>query len=78
MINRQKNADKCFDSIMKLQGVEEFKAVVERLRKFQQNKEKYSVPDVTLPNYLWVAKRGGGISSCINAFAEYLYNAGII
>jgi hypothetical protein len=63
---------------MELQGVDEFKAMVQRLRIFQQNKEKYSVPDVTLPNYLWVAIRGGGISTCINSLAEYLYTAKII
>ena len=63
---------------MDLQGVEEFKALAQRLRTFQQNKEKYSISEVTLPNYLWIAKRGGGISTCNNAFAEYLYNARMI
>ena len=77
-MNRQEFANKNFNLIMELQGVDEFKTTIERLRIFQQNKEKYSVPDVTLPNYLWIAKRGGGISTCINAFAEYLYNAKVI
>jgi len=63
---------------MDLQGGEEFKTLVQRVRTFQQNKEKYSVSEVTLPNYLWISKRGGGISTCINAFAEYLYNARMI
>jgi hypothetical protein len=78
VMNRQEFANKNFNLIMELQGVDEFKIVLEHLRIFQQNKEKYSVPDVTLPNYLWIAKRGGGISTCINAFAEYLYNAKVI
>jgi len=78
LINRLEYADKCFDFIMELQGVDGFKKMVQRLRKFQQNKEIYSVPDVTLPNYLWVAKRGGGISTCINALTEYLYTAKIL
>ena len=77
-MNRQEFANKNFDVIMELQGVDEFKTMIERLRTFLQNKEKYSVPDVTLPNYLWAAKRGGGISTCINLLAEYLYNAKII
>jgi len=77
-MHRQITAEKCFDYIMKLQGVDELKEKVQRLQKFKENKEKYSVPDITLPNYLWIAKRGGGISTCINAFAEYLYNAKII
>ena len=76
-MNRQQYADKCFDTIMELQGADEFKGIVQRLRTFQQNKEKYSVQDITLPNYLWSAKRGGGISTCITMFSEYLYNAKI-
>jgi hypothetical protein len=77
-VNRQECAVKCYDAIMDLQGVDELKAIAERLRMFQQNKEKYAVPDVMLPNHLWVAKRGGGISTCANALAEYLYTANIM
>jgi hypothetical protein len=36
-MNRHESANKCFDAIMKLQGVDQFKAMVRRLRKFQQN-----------------------------------------
>jgi hypothetical protein len=64
--------DKCFDNILALEGVEELKATVQRLQKFHKNKEKYSITDVALPNYLWIANRGGGISTCVNAFSEYL------
>lgn len=77
-MNRQEYADKCYNTIMELQGVDEFKTMVQRLCKFQQNKEKYSVPDVTLPNYFWVAIRGGGLSTCLNLLSEYLYIAKII
>ena len=65
-------ADGHFDAIMQLQGVEEFKEAVRRVRKFQENKERYAVLDARLPNYLWLARRGGGITTCANAFAEYL------
>jgi len=78
MMYRQEYADKCFNTIMELQGVDEFKTLIQRLNKFQQNKEKYSVPDVTLPNYFWVAIRGGGISTCLNLLSEYLYITKII
>jgi len=78
MTNRQEYADKCLNAIMELQGVDEFKTLIQRLCKFQQNKEKYSVRDVTLPNYFWVAIRGGGISTCLNSLAEYLHAAKII
>ena len=78
ILNRQEYADKHFNAIMELQGVDDFKTLIQRLCKFQQNKEKYSVRDVTLPNYFWVAIRGGGISTCVNSLAEYLYAAKII
>jgi len=54
------------------------KDTAKKLQKFQQNKELYSVEDVSLPNYLWLAKRGGGLTTCVNAFTEYLYAAKII
>jgi len=78
MTNRQQSADKYFDAVMNLQGADDLKKTVQHLSKFQQNKERFSVPNVTLPNYLWVIKRGGGISTSLNAFAEYLYAAKII
>jgi len=65
--------DKCYDAIMELQGVDDLKGMVSRLRKFHLNKKKLPTAKVTQPNYLWAAKRGGGISTCINAFTEYLY-----
>jgi hypothetical protein len=77
-MKRKECAKKGYEDIMELKGADQFKAVVRRLRKFQDNKEKYSLTDVTLPNYLWVARRGGGVSTCTEAFAEYLYNARII
>jgi len=77
-MTKQQNADNCFNAIMELQGVDEFKSMVQRLCTFKQNKEKYLITDITLPNYLWSAKRGGGITTCINAFTEYLYNAKIM
>jgi hypothetical protein len=63
---------------MQLQGADDFKATVERLRRFKQNKDKYSLSGIELPNYLWVAKRGGGISTCLNRFTEYLHASRII
>jgi len=69
--------EECFKAIMELQGVEELKALVLNLRKVQKNLEKYAVADYTLPSYLWIVKSGCGITTCINAFAEYLCIAGI-
>jgi len=77
-MNRQEIIDKVHKAVMGLQGVDDFKETINRLSTFSLNKEKYKVPDVTLPNYLWNAKRGGGISTCIYLLAEYLYSAKII
>ena len=77
-MNRNECKDKCFDAIMQMQGVEELKEMVQRLQKFQENRERYSISDARLPNYLWLAKRGGGITTCLNVFSEYLYAAKII
>ena len=67
--------ENCFDSIMKLAGADEFKDTIKRLHIFLKNKEAYSLDDITLPNYLLIAKRGGGVTTLLNAFAEYLYAA---
>jgi len=75
IVNRRETMEKCFDSIMELKGADEFKAMVKRLDIFLKNKEAYSLTDVSLPNYLWVARRGGGISTLVKTFAEYLYAA---
>ena len=63
---------------MELYGADEFKEKVRQLRVFQRNRIKYSAMDIRIPNYLWIARRGGGVSTCINAFAEYLYAEKII
>jgi hypothetical protein len=71
----QENAEKRFEAMMSLHGDDDYKTMAKRLRKFQQNSDKYTVSGVTLPNYLWVAKKGGGVSTRVNALAEYLYAA---
>ena len=71
-MNRQEIADKWYDTIMELYGADEFKDKVKQLRVFQNSRMKYSVTDVRIPNYLWIAKRGGGVSTCIKAFAEFM------
>ena len=77
-MNKQEAANKWYDTIMELYGADEFKEKVRQLRVFQRNRIKYSATDIRIPNYLWIARRGGGVSTCINAFAEYLYAENII
>ena len=72
-MNRHETVEKCFSDIMDLKGNDEFKEAIKRLHVFLMNKEARSLNRLTLPNYLWVAKRGGGITTLINAFANYLY-----
>ena len=73
-MNREENVKKSFDAIMALKGADEFKAKIQNLHNFLKNKDAHvSFADVTLPNYLWIAKRGGGVTTLLNAFAEYLY-----
>ena len=71
-MNNGEYIDECLDNILALEGVEELKTTVQRLQKFHINKETYAITDVTLPNYLWIFNRGGGITTCVNAFSEYL------
>jgi hypothetical protein len=74
-MDKQEVMEKCFNTIMELKGVDEFKKTVKRLHIFLKNRETYSNIDITLPNYLWEVKRGGGVTTLVKAFAEYLYAA---
>ena len=77
-MNRYEYVKKSFNDIIALEGVDELKEAALRLFQFHQNKNKYSVSEASLPNYLWVAKRGGGVTTCLNAFVELLYATGLI
>ena len=71
--------DECFDFIVRFEGIAEFKTMIERLHRFQQSKRKFFVPNVSIPNFLWVARRSGEIPICIvEALVAYLYKAKVI
>ena len=73
-----KQGDSGFDPILSLYG-DELSSMCIRLRQFKKNKEKFSMADTKLPNYLWVAaKQDEEISTCLNAFAEFLHAEKII
>gem|GEM_PF-874098 len=76
--SRMSNVDKCYDTIMELHGEEEFKEMVKRLHVFQQNSAKFTMPNMVLPNFLWVAPRGSGVSTRLSALVEYLHAARIM
>jgi hypothetical protein len=69
------NTDKYYQAIMELDGEDDLKTLAKRLRTFQQNCEKYSISGIALPNYLWVAKRGVGVTTRLSALSDYLYEA---
>ena len=73
-MNREKKIEECFNDIMELKGNDEFKEMIKRLHIFLENKKTYSWT-AALPNLLLMVKRGGGITTVVNAFAEYLYAA---
>ena len=74
-MTRQEKLERCFDTIMDLKCADEFKEMITRLHVLIKNKTAYSLNGLSLPNYLWVAKRGGGMTTMIKIFAEYLYAA---
>ena len=74
-MTRHELSEKHFNSIMELKGADELKATVKRLHIFLENKETHLLNDITLPNHLWVIKRGGGVSTLVKFFTEYLYAA---
>ena len=74
-MSKHETVEKCLNAIMELKGADELKEAIKRLDIFLKNKEAHSLSDVTLPNYLWVVKRGGGITTLVNAFTDYLYAA---
>jgi hypothetical protein len=72
-MSRQGTIDKYYDAIMESNCADEFKAMINRMHIFLKNKKKYGLSGISLPNYLWAAKRGCGISTLAKLFAEYLY-----
>ena len=63
-----------FHSFMQLPGAEELKAEVERWQTLSENLKKAppAVP-VLLPDMLWVAKSGVGITSLLQHLSAYLW-----
>jgi len=74
-MNRQNITEKYYNAIMESNCADEFKEMVNRLHVFLKNKREYRLQNVSLPCYLWVAKRGGGISTLLKVLSEYLYAA---
>jgi hypothetical protein len=73
-MNDQKITVNHFETIMELKGADELKETVKRMNVFLNNKKLYSVKNIKIPNFLWAVKRGGGVTTMLNAFAEYLYS----
>jgi hypothetical protein len=76
-IKNDMTRDECYDAIMGLQGAEAFKRLAARLHTLTENKAARSI-DMPVPNLLWIAGRGAGVSTCLTLFAEYLAATQII
>ena len=61
-----------YQAIRELQGNDEFKKSVMRLRSFLERRGAMQA-GFTLPNHLWIARRGGGINTLVEVFAEFLH-----
>lgn len=66
---------KSFDAIMALQGVDDFKGEMKRLHTFFANENRRAIRRIPLPSYLFAIQRGGGMTTLLRAFADYLYEA---
>jgi hypothetical protein len=73
MQTRQEYAEKSYDDIMNLLGADELKQIIGWLQNIKENKDKFPGESISLPSYLWVMRRGGGIKTCVTAFTEYLH-----
>jgi hypothetical protein len=73
-MNKLEIIEKRFDAIMELKGAEELKKECIRLETFLKNKATHFLTDLTPPNYLWIIKRGGGNTTWLKEFAEFLYS----
>jgi len=51
----------------------EFEAMLSRQQVFLNRKKNNPTLNVTLPNYLWVSRQGGGISTYVNLLTDHLY-----
>ena len=77
-MSRQKQIEVCLQNASELIGIEEFKETLKGLETFRFNKERHAINHVSLPNYIWVFERGGGVSTCLNIFSDYLFEAKIM
>ena len=69
-MKKQENMKKYYDIIIDLKGIDEFKEMLNRLHNFYIKND--ALPDIKLRNYLLISKRGGGITTLVKTFAEYL------
>jgi len=74
-MNRNEALEKFYNTIMELDFANEFKTMISRIHVFLKNKRKNKNSILTLPNYLWAAKSGCGVSTLLLVFSEYLYTA---
>ena len=77
-MSRQEQIEVCLQNARELIGIEEFEETLKSLENYRINKERYVINHVSLPNYIWVFERGGGVSTCLDIFSKYLFEAKIM
>ena len=75
-MNRQSKLSESYDTIMALKGAEDFKKKIRRQQSFLVNKEACDQDmGISFPSELWIVRRGGGVTTLLGAYAQYLHAA---
>ncbi|MCL1826662.1 MAG: hypothetical protein FWG20_01345 [Candidatus Cloacimonetes bacterium] len=74
----KKQEEICYEAIMNLLGADIFKEKMTDLRSLTLTKDLENNKSIELPVYFWVLKRGGGISTYVKDFTEYMSALGLV
>ena len=64
--------NKYYDMSMALRGAEEFKEAIKSIHDIYVNTKKHPSFNMAISNMLWIVQRGGGVTTMLNFFSEYL------
>jgi len=66
-----------YDALMALKGADELKDIVKSIHFLDKTATSPSVKLLSIANMLWVIKNGGGVSTMISLFSDYLSSVGL-
>lgn len=67
-----------YEEIQALRGMEEFKALSRRLRQVAENRKRLGGIPIPLPNYLFAADRGCGVTTHLTLLVRQLQEEGLL